>query len=153
MLILHALLSPVDFNWLYCNSVLYGVSDTNIAKLQRMENSLALVVCKSPYNTHVTELLHELHWLPVRQIITYKVAAITYHTQNCQRPSYLCNSLISYQPVRTLRSSSSDLLVFPNRVKTVTASRAFRAAALTISRTFCPTLLKLQIRWMFLSVV
>jgi len=30
----------------YCNSVLYGVSETNIAKLQRMHNNLARVVCK-----------------------------------------------------------------------------------------------------------
>jgi hypothetical protein len=59
----------------YCNYVLYGVtqSDTNIAKLQRLQNSVAGVVCKSPYNTHVTELLRKLHWLPVRQRITYKV--------------------------------------------------------------------------------
>ena len=47
---------------------------------------------------------------------------------NCQQPSYLLDSLISYQSVRTLRSSSSNLFVVPNRVETVTASRAFRAA-------------------------
>jgi len=116
----------------YCNSVLYGVSETNIAKLQRMQNNLARVVCKSPYNTNVTELLCELHWLPVRHRITYKVATITYRTRNCRQPSYLLDSLVSYQPARTLRSSSSNLLIVPNRVKTVTASRAFRVAAPTI---------------------
>ena len=44
----------------------------------------------------------------------------------------LLDSLISYQPVRTLRSSSSNLLVVPNCVKTVTASHTFRVAAPTI---------------------
>jgi len=58
----------------YSNSVLYGVSETNFAKLQRMQNNLARVVCKSLYNTNVTELLSELHRLPVRHRITYKVA-------------------------------------------------------------------------------
>ena len=91
-----------------------------------MQNNLARVVCKAPYNTNVTGLLRELHWLPVRHRITYKVATITY------QPSYLLDSLISYQPVRTLRSSSSNLLVVPNRVETVTASRTFRVAAPTI---------------------
>jgi hypothetical protein len=62
----------------YCNSVLYGVTDTNITKLQRMQNSCTHVLCKSPYNTRVTELLRKLHWLSVRQRITYKAAAITY---------------------------------------------------------------------------
>jgi hypothetical protein len=112
--------------------VLYGVIDTNIAKLQRMQNSIALIVCKSPYNTHVTELQHELRWLLVRQRITYKVAAITYRSRNRQQPNYLRDSLISYQPARTLRSSSSNLLAVPNRVKTVTASRTFRMAAPTV---------------------
>jgi len=64
--------------------------------------------------------------------ITYKVATITYRTRNCQQPGYLLDSLISYKPARTLRSSSSDLLIVPQRVKTVTASRAFRVAAPTI---------------------
>jgi len=42
-----------------------------------MQNNLARVVCKSPYNTNVTKLLGELHWLPVQHRITYKVATIT----------------------------------------------------------------------------
>jgi hypothetical protein len=97
-----------------------------------MQNNLACVVCKSPYNTNVTELLRELHLLPVRHRIIYKLATITYRTQNCQQPSYLLDSLVSYQPARTPRSSSSNLLIVPNRVKTVTASRAFHVAAPTI---------------------
>jgi len=113
----------------YCNSVLYGIRETNIAKLQRMQNNLARVVCKMPYNTNVTELLH---WLPVQHRITYKVANIIYCTRNCQQPGYLLDSFISYKPARTLRSSSSDLLIVPHRVKTVTASRAIRVAAPTI---------------------
>jgi hypothetical protein len=47
----------------YCNSVLYGVTDTYFVKLQRIQNTRARVVCKLPYNTHVTELLRELHAL------------------------------------------------------------------------------------------
>jgi len=50
---------------LYHNSVLYGVSETNITKQQRMQNNLARVACKLLYNTNATELLCKLHWLPV----------------------------------------------------------------------------------------
>jgi len=69
---------PLD----YCNSVLYGVNETNIVKLQRMQNrpNLARVVCKSPYNTNITAFLREQHWLPVQHRMTYKVTTITYHT-------------------------------------------------------------------------
>jgi len=74
--------------------IIITISKTNIAKLQRMQNNLARVVCKSPYNTNVTKLLRELHWLSVRHRITYKVASITYHTRNCQQPGSLLDSLI-----------------------------------------------------------
>ena len=96
---------------------------------------ILLVLSVSRRTTLVTELLRELHSLPVRHRITYKVATITYRTRNCQQPSYLLDSLVSYQLARTLRSSSSNLLIVPNRVKTVTASRAFRVAAPTIWNT------------------
>jgi len=97
-----------------------------------MQNNLAHLVCKSPYNTNVTELLRELHWLPVRHRIAYKVATITYGMRNCQQPGYSLHSLISYKPARTLRSTSSDLLIVPHHVKTVTASHTFRVVAPTI---------------------
>jgi len=60
------------------------------------------------------------------------VATITGRMRNCQLPGYLLDSLISYKPARTLHSSSSDLLIVPHHVKTVTVSRAFRIAAPTI---------------------
>jgi len=116
----------------YCNSVLYGVTDTNITKLQRVLTSLARVVCNAPYGTSATGLLHELHWLPVRQRISYKVATVTYRTCQCQQPVYLLDMLNRYHPTRALRSSDSNLLVIPHRVKTVTASRAFCVAAPTV---------------------
>ena len=46
--------------------------------------------------------------------ITYKVATITYRTQNFQQPSYSLDPLISYLPFRTLYSSSSNLLIVLN---------------------------------------
>jgi len=60
----------------YFNSVLYDASETNVAKLQRMRNNLARVVCKLPYNSEVAELLRKLHWLPVLLRITYEVVTI-----------------------------------------------------------------------------
>ena len=116
----------------YCNSLLYGVTDANIVKLQRVQNSLARTVCDLPYGASTTGLLRELHWLPIKQRITYKIASITYRTCHSSQPVYLRDLLINYQPARTLRSSNSHLLVVPNRVKTVTSSRAFSVAAPTI---------------------
>jgi len=152
LLILHVLLSPADLIsvTLYC-MVLVKLTMQNCSECKIIVH--AHVECKSPYNTNVTELLRELHWLSVRHRITYKFANITHSTRNCQQPDYLLDSLISHKPARTLRSSSSDLLIVPHRVKTVTVSRAFRVAAPTIGNNL-PDFVKVQqIRSISLSVI
>ena len=51
----------------YRNSILYGVSEYQIGKLQRVMNATArLVYCASKY-CHITPLLRELDWLPVHR--------------------------------------------------------------------------------------
>ena len=62
----------------YCNSLLHGSSYGNITKLQRVQYSLARVVLQAPRLTHAAPLLKSLHWLPIAQRITFKMAVITY---------------------------------------------------------------------------
>ena len=50
----------------HCNSLLYGLPDYPIQRLQYVMNAAAKVItCKQKLH-HVTPLLIELHWLPVR---------------------------------------------------------------------------------------
>jgi archaellum biogenesis protein FlaJ (TadC family) len=50
----------------YCNSLLYGTSNANIDKLQRVQNSLARVVKLRGKFDHATSILAELHWLKIQ---------------------------------------------------------------------------------------
>ena len=50
----------------YSNSLLSGIADTDLAKLQRVQNRLASVVTKSPPLTCSIPLLRSLHRLPVK---------------------------------------------------------------------------------------
>ena len=45
----------------YCNSLLSGIAETDLTKLQRVLNRLARVVTKSPPFTHSVPLLRSLH--------------------------------------------------------------------------------------------
>ena len=58
----------------YCNSMLYGVSDGLLKKLQAVQNAAARVVTGARKFDHITPVLRDLHWLPVRQRIKYKLA-------------------------------------------------------------------------------
>ena len=52
----------------YCISLLSGVAETDLTKLQHILNCMAGVVTKLPPFTRRVPLLHSLHWLPVKYI-------------------------------------------------------------------------------------
>jgi len=74
-------------------------------------------MCQNEHNTDKTSVLTDLrrdfHWLPIRQRIVYKQCLMTYKAIHIGQPNYLNELIQPYQPVRTLRSSTSALLVIP----------------------------------------
>ena len=50
----------------YCNSLLYGVPDVHLGKLQRVKNSAARLICNKSRFDHITPVLYSLYWLPIR---------------------------------------------------------------------------------------
>ena len=44
-----------------------GMSESNLAKLQQVQNSIDRVVTSARKHDHITPILNQLHWLPVRQ--------------------------------------------------------------------------------------
>ena len=62
----------------YCNSLLAGTSVSNLTRLQHVQNALARVVAQKPRFCHITPVLSDLHWLPVRHRITFKIATVTF---------------------------------------------------------------------------
>ena len=97
----------------YCNSLFYDLPEISIIKLQRVQNSLARVVCKaSRSQSHSSDLLRSLHWLPVAQRIKYKIAVLTYKTIHFNKPSYLADLIKPYHSTRSLRSSCPCPLPF-----------------------------------------
>ena len=53
----------------YCNSLYNGISQANLNKIQRIQNTLARVVTNTSKFEHVNPILKKLHWLPIKQRI------------------------------------------------------------------------------------
>ena len=75
----------------YCNSLLYGIGDGLLTKLQTVQNAAACVVAETRKFDHITPVLRQLHWLPVHQRITFKLAMITFKCLHGLAPSYLAD--------------------------------------------------------------
>ena len=73
----------------YCNSLLYGVSKSNIAKLQRVQNALCRIIFRLDKMSHVTPFLKKLHWLPIQHRILFKYNLLVFKAINLSQPPYL----------------------------------------------------------------
>ena len=94
----------------YCNSLYAGMSEANFDKLQRVQNTMARVVTGHKRSDHITPVLADLHWLPVKSMVTFRIASLTYTIRKSGQPAYLRTLISDYKPTRDLRSSSRDLI-------------------------------------------
>ena len=95
----------------YCNALLCGAPEATFDKLQRVQDNLVRVVCQRGGRADASPLLRSLHWLPVRQRVTYKVALTTFKVRRTATPEYLSDLLQTHAPARSLRSSKAPTMV------------------------------------------
>ena len=56
----------------YCNSLLFGVPECHLHKLQRVQNTVAHLIFQESRFCHIISLLKSLHWLLVKYRIVFK---------------------------------------------------------------------------------
>jgi len=66
----------------YCNSLLFGISVNLLLCRQAVHNAAARLVTGTRRREHITSVLRQLHWLPVRQRIEFKMAVLVYKAMN-----------------------------------------------------------------------
>ena len=62
----------------HCNSLLCGLPNYQIKKLQHFQNTAARLITLSRKHEHVGPILLNLHWLPIHYRIMFKILLITY---------------------------------------------------------------------------
>ena len=62
----------------YYNSLLTGVNDGLLQRLQSVQDAAARLVTSMQRCEHITPVLRQLHWLSVRQRIHYNLATLVF---------------------------------------------------------------------------
>jgi len=60
----------------YCNSLLYGIADSQLRRLQSVQNAATRLITAT--REHITQVLQSLHLLPVRQRILLTLAVLVH---------------------------------------------------------------------------
>ena len=99
----------------YCNSLFFGISEGLMNRLQSVQNATAHLVTDTRCSDHISPVLRhrQLHWLPVRQRVDFKLATLVHQSLSVISPLYLADDcrLVADARERRLRSTASRTCV------------------------------------------
>ena len=117
----------------YSNGILINATNTVLNKLQTIQNIVARLVLKKGNYDSASNCLIELHWLPIRSQIEFKLLCIVYKCLKIGSPVYLTNLLCRNNVVKGLRSEDKYKQLIVPRVSNKTfASRSFSVCGPTL---------------------
>ena len=119
-LVLALVISRLD----YCNAALAGLPQTTIAPLQWVQNAAARLIFELGPREHITPCLLQLHWLPVRWRIQFKLYCIMHSVFNGNCPSYLTDI------VQTVSAASSLTIIVVDWLRVTATSHQLRRVCL-----------------------
>ena len=118
----------------YCNSLLYGLPTIHLNKLQRVQNAAARLISNTSRFDHIIPTLMNLHWLPVKSRIDFKLLLIVFKALHGLAPDYLIELINIKSPSNYNIRSNREVLLEPPSVKTLATlgDRSFASAAPTL---------------------
>ena len=125
ILVLGLIMPHID----YCNSLFAVLPETDITKLQRVQNIAARFVSGIGERDRITAFHRNLYWLPIHSCIDYEILTLVHKcTITGQALECLCSLLIKpvirRQGLRSNKTSQYKLIVPGTKRKTL-ASRSF----------------------------
>ena len=110
----------------YDNAFLIGYPDTTLGLMQKVQNTAARMVLNKCQSYSAIECLKQLHWLPIKSRIEYKVLTTVFKCKHSMAPKYLQDLLEAKEHCgQGLKSNSKQLLKVPTTTRKTFADRSF----------------------------
>jgi len=78
----------------YCNAILASLPASTLMPLQREQNAAARLVLSLDRRSSIKTALRDLHWLPVKHRVTFKVATLMHQALYRRCPAYLVDLVV-----------------------------------------------------------
>ena len=86
-----------------CNSLLMGITQANLDKLQKLQNNALRLVLGLPARSHnISERMKEMHWLPVKSRIIFKYLVTVFKCINTLAPVTLAGKISLECPINMI---------------------------------------------------
>jgi hypothetical protein len=121
----------------YCSSLWSNTSSSNLSRLQGVQNFAARVVTNTRKFDHITPILKEIQWLPVKLHLYYRDALLAFKCMNNCTPIYLSSQLITRGEVSSRETRNVRSLDVP-LYKTATGQRTFHYRTVTLWNNISP---------------
>ena len=133
----------------YCNAVFAGLPARDLQRLQSVLNAAVRLVSNSSSRCHVTPLLRDRHWLPIKQRVQYKLCMLVHRCLHGEAPSYLADLVVptSIASNRAGLRSAQSLSVAVPRIHSTLGDRAFSVAAPGAWNNLSPHIIKTYHPW------
>ena len=97
------------------NSIMYGICESEIARLQRLQNSCARLIYGKKKFEHVSGLFAELHWLPIKRRIIFKALLFVFKIFIGIAPLYLITCVTITSPENRILHVPKTLTSYGDR--------------------------------------
>ena len=98
----------------YCNGIYGGLSEADLYQLQKLQNSAVRFIfgTKLSDHKHISPYLKQLHFLPVRYRILYKLCLLVFKCLNNIAPQYLVKLICVRDPnIHSLRLDDDYFII------------------------------------------
>ena len=108
----------------YCCNVWSNTSEHNLNRIQGVQNFAARIVSGSKKYDHISPILKDLRWLPVRQQLYFRHAIMAFKCMTGCAPDSLFSKYVERATITKRTTRNSQMLNIP-LYKTATGQRTF----------------------------